>query len=104
MDRAAQIVEGVIRLLRGPPPKGVVGSKVYNIGSSASVDLMHFIVTIEKLLGKKAETEMLPMQRCDVPATFADVANLERDITSAATPLEEELRQLVEWYWEFDRV
>jgi UDP-glucuronate 4-epimerase len=96
------IVEGVLRVHDRPPAGPGVRAKVYNIGNSNPVDLMEFIATLEKLLGKTAEKQMLPMQPGDVPATFADVADLERDVGfRPRTSLEDGLGSLVRWYREF---
>jgi UDP-glucuronate 4-epimerase len=96
------IVEGVLRVHDRPPAGPGVRAKIYNIGNSTPVDLMEFIATLEKLLGKSAEKQMLPMQPGDVPATFADVADLERDVGfRPRTSLEDGLGSLVRWYREF---
>ena len=43
---------------------------------------------LEACLGRRAERRLLPMQPGDVPATFADVADLARDVGFAPrTPL-----------------
>jgi UDP-glucuronate 4-epimerase len=48
---------------------------------------------------------MLPMQPGDVPATFADVSDLERDVGyRPETPIERGLAELVKWYREHYRV
>ena len=44
---------------------------------------------LEKNLGKTAEKSFLPMQQGDVPATYADVGDLMRDVGYAPkTPIE----------------
>lgn len=99
------IVEGVLRIYERPPVGPGVRATVYNIGNSAPVDLMRFITILEQLLGKSAEKQMLPMQPGDVPATYADVHDLERDVGfRPQVSLEEGLRRLVQWYKEFYRV
>jgi UDP-glucuronate 4-epimerase len=96
------IVEGVVRVHDRPPTGPGVRAKLYNIGNSTPIDLMEFIGTLERLLGKTAEKQMLPMQPGDVPATFADVADLERDVGfRPRTSLEDGLGSLVRWYREF---
>ena len=50
--------------------------RVINIGNSKKVKLLDFIDTIESILGKKANRNYLPMQKGDVPATWADASNL----------------------------
>lgn len=117
------IVEGMIRVMEHPPRRSTslpVGTtiesagneeeeeaiqppyRLYNIGKGAPVDLMHFIETIESALGRKAEKELLPMQPGDVPATWADTADLERDMGyRPSTLVEAGVGQFVRWYREF---
>ena len=52
---------------------------LYNIGSNNPIDLMDYISCIEKYLGKKAKIKMLPLQKGDVPETFADISPLKDD-------------------------
>ena len=48
---------------------------------------------------------MLPMQPGDVPATFADVDSLVRDVGFRPdTSLEEGIRRFADWYREYYRV
>ncbi|WP_319586134.1 NAD-dependent epimerase [uncultured Desulfobulbus sp.] len=112
------IVEGVIRVLDNipqPDPQWSAESsstgsssapyKVYNIGNSSPVDLMHFIETIEKCLGKTAEKNMLPLQPGDVPATFADVEALIRDVGfKPNTSIETGISRFISWYREYYQV
>ena len=53
--------------------------KIYNIGNSKTESLLDFINTIEEAIGKKAIKKMYPMQKGDVPKTFADVEELIKD-------------------------
>jgi UDP-glucuronate 4-epimerase len=94
------IAEGVVRVLDRPPaPDGGASHRVYNIGSSAPVDLLRFIAVLEKEIGLKARLESAPMQPGDVQATFADVTDLEREFGfRPTTGLEEGIRRLVAWY------
>jgi len=106
------IVRGVVRVIDSPP-KGDPGwsgktpdpaasrapYKIYNIGNSNPVKLMEFIEAIEDALGKKAIKNLLPMQPGDVPATWADVADLERDLGyRPSTAVKEGIKKFVEWY------
>ena len=52
--------------------------RVVNIGNSDKVRLLDFVDAIEECLGKKAIRNYMPMQRGDVPATWADAALLHR--------------------------
>jgi UDP-glucuronate 4-epimerase len=106
------IVEGVRRIMEKPaagnpawtgdapdPATSKAPHVVYNIGNNRPVELMRLIETLEKALGRKAEKVMLPMQPGDVPATFADVADLEREVGfRPATSIEDGLGRFVRWY------
>jgi UDP-glucuronate 4-epimerase len=73
--------------------------KVYNIGNHQPIELMTFIKTIEDALGREAKKNFLPMQPGDVPATFADMADLKRDIGfEPRTTLRDGIDKWVEWY------
>ncbi len=79
--------------------------RIYNIGNHRSVELTHYIRVLEECLGRKAVLEMLPMQEGDVPATYADIADLSRDTGFApATSIETGVARFVEWYKEHYRV
>lgn len=112
------IVEGVIRVLDMPaaPAPGWSGDRpdpgtssapyrVYNIGASQPVELMRFISALEERLGKQARKNLLPMQPGDVPATYADVSDLERDTGfRPSISIEEGIRRFVEWYRSYYKI
>jgi UDP-glucuronate 4-epimerase len=112
------IIEGVYRVMKKIPKpyKSWSGDnpdpgtsyapyKVYNIGNNNPVELMSFIETIEKCLGKKAKKNLLPLQAGDVPATYANVDDLVNDVGfKPATPIKEGIRRFVEWYREYYRI
>jgi UDP-glucuronate 4-epimerase len=76
--------------------------RLYNIGNNSPVELLHFIETLEKALGREAVKEMLPIQPGDVLATFADVDDLIRDVGfSPSTPIEVGLERFVAWYRDY---
>ncbi len=76
--------------------------RLYNIGNNNPVELMHLIETIEKSLGRVAEKKMMDIQPGDVPATFADVDDLVRDVGFAPkTPIETGVERFVSWYREY---
>jgi UDP-glucuronate 4-epimerase len=73
--------------------------RIYNIGNNKPEELMRVVAVLEQELGRKAKTELLPMQPGDVPATFADVDDLVRDVDfRPATSIEEGVRKFVAWY------
>jgi len=76
--------------------------RIYNIGNNNPVQLMHLIDTLERAVGRTAQKRMLPMQPGDVPATYADVDDLVRDIGFApSTSLESGIANFVAWYRDF---
>jgi UDP-glucuronate 4-epimerase len=106
------IAEGVVRVLDRPavadpawrsdapdPATSSAPYRLYNIGNSQPVELLRFVEILEGCLGKPAVRKLMPLQPGDVVATYADVAELEREIGfRPSTPLEEGLRRMVEWY------
>jgi UDP-glucuronate 4-epimerase len=94
------IVEGVVRVLALPPQGGEgAPAAVYNIGNSDAVELTDFIAALERLLGRRAVRELLPMQPGDMAATYASIERLHA-LTGFAphTPLAEGLARFVAWY------
>jgi UDP-glucuronate 4-epimerase len=76
--------------------------KIYNIGNSKPVQLMHFVEAIEDELGRKAVKEFLPMQPGDVQSTFADVSDLTRDTGyQPATNVREGVKNFIHWYRQY---
>jgi UDP-glucuronate 4-epimerase len=106
------IVEGVIRVMdRVPQPNAAWSGdepdpgtslapyRIYNIGNHSPVELMRFIEVLEKALGKKAKLNLMEIQPGDVPATYADVDDLARDVGFApSTPIDVGIQRFVEWY------
>ena len=106
------IVEGIIRTLDnvaqpnpdwsgGTPDPGTSKApwRVYNIGNQNPVELMDYIETLEKHLGKTAEKELLPLQPGDVPDTYADVEALVQDVGyKPNTTIEQGIAKFVTWY------
>lgn len=78
--------------------------RLYNIGNSQPVELLYVVEVLENILGKKAKTELTPMQSGDVPSTFADIEDLGRDFAfKSATSLETGINRFVQWYKEYYR-
>ncbi len=93
------IVEGVVRILDYQNDKLY---NLFNIGNNQPVQLMIFIETLEKLLGKEAMKEYLPMQAGDVHSTYADVSALTQAVNFLPhTPLELGLTKFVTWYRDY---
>jgi UDP-glucuronate 4-epimerase len=106
------IIEGVYRLLLTPatpdpawsgdapdPGTSRAPARIYNIGNSNPVELNYVIELLERQLGRKAERRLLPMQPGDVPSTFADITDLERDVGfRPTTPIEVGVERFVAWW------
>ena len=113
------IVEGIIRVMNKAPEKksGEDGLplppyKIYNIGNNNPENLLDFVqILSEELVRAKvlpndfdfeAHKKLVPMQSGDVPVTFADTSDLERDFGyKPTTPLRDGLRKFAEWYYSF---
>ena len=113
------IVEGVMRVMEKAPAKqtGEDGLplppyKVYNIGNSNPENLLDFVQILSEELVRakvlpidydfKAHMKLVPMQPGDVPITYADTSELEKDFGfKPHTTLREGLRKFAEWYYEF---
>ena len=113
------IVEGIIRVMNKAPEKkdGADGLpippyKIYNIGNNKPENLMEFV----KILGEEltrakvlptdfdiqSHMKLVSMQKGDVPVTYADTSDLERDFGyKPSTSLKEGLRKFAEWYYKF---
>jgi UDP-glucuronate 4-epimerase len=76
--------------------------RLYNIGCSRPVQLLRYIEVLEQCLGKKAKTEMLPLQPGDVPDTFADTSDLARDMNyQPSTTIDIGVAKFVQWYRDY---
>jgi UDP-glucuronate 4-epimerase len=109
------IVEGIVRVLERPaqpdpewqsdapdPASSSAPFRVFNIGSHRPARIDRLIEVLETALGRKAICELRPIQPGDVPATFADIADLQRETGfQPRTSLEEGVPKFVAWYREF---
>lgn len=106
------IVDGVLGVVDKPatsnvnfdplapqPSSSKAPFKVFNIGRGSPTSLMSFIGVLEKVLGKKAQINMLAMQPGDVPATAADVLAIQQ--WSGFQPnveIQDGVKKFAEWY------
>ena len=101
------IVRGTVAALDRPPPPDPAGvrHRIYNLGNHRSEQLLDFIGTIERLLGRTAEKRLLPLQPGDVPDTYADIEESRRDLGfEPKTPIAEGLSRFIAWYKDYHRV
>lgn len=75
--------------------------RIVNIGGGQPESLMDFVDTVERAIGQPAVRHMLPMQKGDVPRTYA-APDLLLALTGfkPATKLEDGVKAFVEWYLE----
>lgn len=113
------IVEGVIRVMNKAPEKkdGADGLpippyKLYNIGNNQPENLLDFVQILQEELVRvgvlpkdfdfEKHKKLVPMQKGDVPITYADTSELEKDFGfKPKTSLREGLRKFAEWYYDF---
>jgi UDP-glucuronate 4-epimerase len=76
--------------------------RVVNIGNGEKVRLLDFVKAIELACGREAVKNFMPMQKGDVPATWADNALL-RQLTGYApeTGIRDGVKRFVDWYREY---
>jgi UDP-glucuronate 4-epimerase len=112
------VSQAVIRLLDRPPPgnpdwhgdrpdpaTSAAPWKIYNIGNNNPEELLHVVSLLEKEFGRTAIKEMLPMQPGDVPATYADIEDLARDIGfRPSTTIEDGIKQFAKWYRDYHKL
>ena len=106
------IVKGVIKTLDRPasintnwngkipdPATSKAPWSIYNIGNNKPVQLMDYIDALEKALGRKAKINFLPLQPGDVPDTYANIDNLEKEFNyKPLTSVVDGIANFVEWY------
>ena len=106
------IIEGVVRVMKHVPESNPNWSgdvpdpatsytkyKIYNIGNNQPVELIDFIGAIETALGKTAIKNFMDLQPGDVPATYADVDDLIKDVGfKPNTSIADGIGRFVEWY------
>jgi UDP-glucuronate 4-epimerase len=79
--------------------------RVVNIGAGRPVGLDDFIAAVEQATGRRARRNDLPMQKGDVPVTFANT-DLLFHLTKyrPATPLSAGVAAFVDWYGTYARL
>ena len=112
------IVDGVVRVMDRLPQPNLEWSgdkpdpatsnapyKIYNLGNGQPVELMYLIEVLENCIGKKAQKNMLSMQLGDLPATYADIADLYNDVGfKPKISIEVGIERFVDWYKNYYKV
>jgi UDP-glucuronate 4-epimerase len=111
------VVQAVVRLIDQPaqgdpqwasdkpnPARSSAPWRVYNIGNNNPVEVLEVVRILEQEIGKKAIRELVPMQPGDVPATYADVDELMREVGfKPSTPIAEGVKNFIAWFNEYQR-
>ena len=110
------IVEGIIKVMGKAPVKKdgedglpIPPYKIYNIGNNDPENLLDFVQILSEELVRagvlpkdydfEAHKKLVPMQKGDVPITYADTSDLEKDFGyKPSTSLRDGLRRFAEWY------
>ena len=113
------IVDGIIKVMNKAPEKRdgddglpIPPYKIYNIGNSNPENLLDFVQILSEELVRagvlpndydfESHKKLVPMQKGDVPVTYADTSDLERDFGyKPSTSLRDGLRKFAEWYYLF---
>jgi UDP-glucuronate 4-epimerase len=112
------VVESVVRLIdhmpqanpnwsgdQPDPASSAAPWRVYNIGNHSPVELFEVVRLIEEAIGTKAKYELLPMQPGDVPATYADVEDLAREVDfKPATSIADGIGRFIQWFRAYHRL
>ena len=94
------IVDGIMKSFKYTEENENV-YEILNIGESEPITLSEMIEVIEKVVGKKAIIDRLPMQPGDVDRTYADITKAKQLIGyDPKTSFEEGIRNFVNWYKE----
>lgn len=95
------VVESLVRLVKLPPEAAAPQppARIYNVGNAHPVETGVLVDLLEKIIGRPAKRELLPLRSIDVPETFADSSELERVAGFAPrTAIEDGLRSFVTWF------
>lgn len=113
------IVEGIYRVTQSAPERKngedglpIPPYRIYNIGGGHPENLLDFVRVLEEELVRakvlpidfdfEAHTELVGMQQGDVPVTYADSTDLERDFGFVPRiGIREGLRVFAEWFHDY---
>ena len=87
------------------PARYTARSRVYNIGNQNAVNLMDYIKMLEEEIGRKAVIQFADAQPGDVINTLSDSSRLAEDFEfTARVPLEQGIKQFIDWYRSYHEV
>ncbi|BAU56380.1 dTDP-glucose 4,6-dehydratase [Halorhodospira halochloris] len=84
------------------PASSFAPYRLYNIGNNSPVALNDFIGVIEKICGRTAQRNLMPMQPGDVEQTYADIGDLYQATGwRPTTTIEDGMASFIKWYRDF---
>lgn len=98
---------GQIKRPEAAPDPGTSAApwRVFNVGNNRPEELLKVVSLLEKELGRTAHKDMLPMQPGDVPATYADIDDLVREVGfRPSTSIEDGIARFAAWYRDYHRL
>lgn len=113
------IVEGIIKVMGKAPVKKngedglpIPPYKIYNIGNNNPENLLDFVRILSEELVRagilpkdydfESHKKLVPMQKGDVPITYADTSDLEKDFGyKPSTSLRNGLREFSRWFYSY---
>tara|TARA_B110000483_G_C18124491_1_gene515031 strand:+ start:208 stop:1257 length:1050 start_codon:yes stop_codon:yes gene_type:complete len=108
------IIKGIIGVIDSPakkfldfnknpsPNNSSAPYKIYNIGNNNPVKLMDFISAIERKIGTKIKKNYMEIQPGDVPQTYADVTDLEKDFYyKPNTKIDYGISKFIDWFKDY---
>ena len=107
------VIEAMVRLITSPPAATTAATAagqtpappphcIFNVGNGQPVEVVELLDILERVIGKRAQRELLPMRQIDVLETFADGSELERATGfTPHTPIEDGLRAFVAWFRDY---
>lgn len=115
------IIEGVVRVMNKAPEKKngedglpIPPYKIYNIGNNNPENLLDFVQILSEELVRagvlpknfdfESHEKLVAMQKGDVPVTYADTSDLEKDFGyKPSKTLRNGLRQFVNWFVDYNK-
>lgn len=76
--------------------------EIFNLGGGKTEELMDYVSTLEKAMGKEGKKKFMPMQPGDVVSTSADISKAKTMLNyEPKTHIAEGIPKFVEWYKEY---
>ena len=95
-------VDDVVRVIKSlikKPSKDKIPFNIFNLGSSIKIKLKYLIFLIEKIIGKKANIELIEKQPGDIKDTLSSTKKLRAKINyKPAMKFEKGMKEFIDWY------